>query len=418
MTSSDNWGKQWPASDIAQLRAVLGLSKVSFAAQVEVHRRTARRWERGDTAATDHRIIAALDTLLCKTVGELAPWLSPIQIRQMHRRDALKLLGTGVAMPLGGVGLIRNGAPVRVGDRTLSHLETLSDRFADLSLIIPSAALIGPAAAHLEDGARLLAEEMLPAQRQRLHRIVGEAAMLVGKLASSAHRPAQANAHFRLAEDHAGEAQDQALRAAALGWQSVVYSTIPAGGRSPSPQAVALLEQADELARRHAPATLQTALAARLAEERAASGDARDADEALDRAQQALQAAETDALPISRSTVDYYAVFSGEGLDGFRGICDILLDRPKHATGTLTSALAHARRPSRLAIILADLGAALADQGDLDAASARLIEGHTISMEQDYPMGLQRIHGVRARLPEACADHPGIRELDERLALT
>ncbi|MGH3922229.1 MAG: helix-turn-helix domain-containing protein, partial [Pseudonocardiaceae bacterium] len=73
MTGSGNWGAQWSADEVAQLRSVLGLSKLSFADRLRVHRRTASRWERGATAPTDHRIIEALDDLLCETVSELSP---------------------------------------------------------------------------------------------------------------------------------------------------------------------------------------------------------------------------------------------------------------------------------------------------------------------------------------------------------
>ncbi|MGH8903418.1 MAG: hypothetical protein ACRDYA_17535, partial [Egibacteraceae bacterium] len=104
-----------------------------------------------------------------------------------------------------------------------------------------------------------------------------------------------------------------------------------------------------------------------------------------------------------------------EGLDGFRGICDILLGRPERAADALTSALAHVSWPRRQAIILTDLGAALMGQDELPEASARLIEAHTVCVDHDYPMGLQRIYGVREQFDKKYAGLACVQELDERL---
>ncbi|MGH3922841.1 MAG: helix-turn-helix domain-containing protein [Pseudonocardiaceae bacterium] len=414
MTGCGSWGQQWSADDVAQLRSALGLSKLSFADRLRVHRRTASRWERGATAPTDHRVIEALDDLLCETVSELSPLLSPIQVRQMHRRDALRLLATG-APALGGVGGLWSDTLRRVDDRTLDHLEAVSVGLVGMFTTVPSGVLIGPVASHLEDATRLLALSMRPEQRQRLQAGIAEIALLVGNLASNAHRPAQASAYGQLAEDHAREAGDYALLATVLSFQSFLRSATPSGRRSPSPEAVRLLEQADALARTYAPAMVQTEIAARLAEERACAREAKANEEEFERAQQTLELAEREALPVSCSTVAYHALFLDEGLDGFRGICDILLDRPERAADALTSALAHVSWPRRQAIILTDLGAALKGQGEYPEASARLIEAHTVCVDHEYPMGLQRIYGVREQFPKLSAGLACVQELDERL---
>ncbi|MGH8904406.1 MAG: helix-turn-helix domain-containing protein, partial [Egibacteraceae bacterium] len=355
MTGSGSWGAQWSADEVAQLRSALGLNKLSFADRLRVHRRTVSRWEEGDTAPTDHRIIEALDDLLCETVGELSPLLSPIQVRQMHRRDALRLLATGVgaAAPAGGAGGLWSDGLRRVDDRTLDHLEAVSAGLVGMYATSSPGVLGGPVAAHLEDATRLLVLAMSPPRRQRLQAGIAEIALLVGNLAHSAHRPAQASGHFQFAERHAREAEDQALLAAALTAQSGLLSTTISGGRSPSPEALVLLVQADALASRHAPAITQAWTAARLAEEQAcAHDDANGGAEAFDRAQRALERARLEALPVSCSTAQYHALLTDEGLDGFRGICDILLGRPERAADALTSALAHVSWPRRQAIIL------------------------------------------------------------------
>jgi transcriptional regulator with XRE-family HTH domain len=415
MTGSDNWGEQWGAGEVRQLRAALGLSKASFAEALEVHRRTTRRWEQGDTVAIDHRVITALDNLLCEALCELAPWLSPLQARQMHRREALRLLTTGAGTFCPAVDWLWSGALKRIDDRTLGHLDAVSGGFVGMYTTIPSGPLIGPASAHLEDASRLLKLSMLPQQRRQLHAVIAEIALMIGNLAHNTHRPAQASAHFQLAENHAREAADHARLAAALTAQSFLHSATPSGGRSPSREALALLEQADSLASKHAPAIAQAWTAARLAEERASAGDGRGAEETLARAERILDDAEHEALPPSCSTIDYHALLMDEGLDGFRGICYILLRRMQDATDALTKASQHTSTPRRPAVILTDLGAALTDQQEAAEASACLSKAHTVCVEQDYPMGLQRIQGVRARFPQDWSSHPAIRDLDEQL---
>jgi hypothetical protein len=169
------------------------------------------------------------------------------------------------------------------------------------------------------------------------------------------------------------------------------------------------------LARRHAPAIAQAWTAARLAEERACAREAKGTEEAYEHAEGALERAKGEALPVSCSTVNYHALLTGEGLDGFRGMCDILLDHPGRAATVLTSALAHASWPRRQAIILTDLGAALLGQGEYPEASTRLIEAHTLCVDHEYPMGLQRIYGVRDQLNQKHASLACIQELDEHL---
>ncbi|MGH8903417.1 MAG: hypothetical protein ACRDYA_17525 [Egibacteraceae bacterium] len=270
----------------------------------------------------------------------------------MHRRDALRLLATGVgaAAPAGGAGGLWSDRLRRVDDRTLDHLEAVSAGLVGMYATVPPSVLIGPVAAHLEDATRLLVLAMSSPQRQRLQAGIAEIALGVQGLAHSAHRPAQASAYGQLAEDHAREAEDHALLARVFSAQSFLRSATPSGGRSPSPEAVRLLQQADTLARKHAPAVVQIDIAARLAEEHACTREAKDSEKAYEHAQGALERAKGEAPPASSSAVVYlHAQFVSEGLDGFRGICDILLGRQARATDVLIGALAHANAPGRQA---------------------------------------------------------------------
>lgn len=411
-----DWGEQWLAGEIARLRHARGLSKASFADSINIHRRTVSRYERGATAATNHRIIEALDNLLCQTVREAAPGLTPIQVRQMHRREALKLLVAGAAPAGAGAALSApsNGRPRRVGDSGLTHLRAVTTGLAQLYPTVPSGVLLQPAAAHMEDTARLLRRSMLPDQRQRLQIVIADAAMLVGYLACNEHRPGQADATFRLAERHARETGDNALLVTALTAQSFLRSSVEGGGRSPSPEALALLEEASELAARHGPALTRAATYAWLAQERAASKDPSGAEEALERAESALEAAIAEDLPLSGATADYYFLPSDDRLARFRAVCDLALERPQHAVETLTETLARVDGPRRRVVILADLGGALAGQDQPEEACGRLVEGYRLSVE-DYPMGLERIVGVRAGFPPAFAALACTHDLDDLL---
>ncbi|MGH8896562.1 MAG: hypothetical protein ACRDZ4_05925, partial [Egibacteraceae bacterium] len=315
-----------------------------------------------------------------------------------------------------GVGGLWSDTLRRVDDRTLDHLEVVSAGLVGMYATSPPGVLIGPVAAHLEDATRLLTLAMSPPQRKRLHAGIAEIALGVQGLAHSAHRPAQASAYCQLAEDHAREAEDHALLARVFSAQSFLCSATPGGGRSPSPESIRLLQRADTLARKHAPAVVQIDIAARLAEEQACAHEAKDTEQAYEHAQGALERAKGEAPPPSSSAVVHlHAQFMSEGLDGFRGICDILLGRHARAADVLTGALTHANAPGRQATILTDLGAALMGQGEYPEASARLIEARTVCTKHDRPMGLQRVYGVRDQFPPGSVDLACVQELDERL---
>ncbi len=413
---SGTWGEQWSADEVGQLRSALGLSKVTFAARLAIHRRTARRWEQGDTAAVDHRVIAALDSLLCETVCELAPSLSTIQVRQMQRRDVLKLLATGALLPAGGIDFVPfNGVPSSIGANTLSSLEAVSTGLADMYATIPSGALIPPTLGHLEDATRLLQTSMQSQHRSRLHALIAEIALFTGFLNDNAYKPGQSQAHFRLAEDHAAQAGNQALLAQALAAQGCLQSSRSNGGREPSRDALALLEQADELARCSAPPIIQAWIAGQLALELAINGNASRAEEALERAEHALHAAIGESLPLSAATADYYLLWSEERLDPFRGSCEKLLNRPERAIAALTSAIEHTKAPRRPAILLAGLGDVMAQNQRPEEACFHLTGALKAGTAHDYTASRRLLFGIRSRFPKEYARFDCVRELDELL---
>ncbi|MGH6745827.1 hypothetical protein [Novosphingobium sp.] len=413
---SANWGEQWSAEDIGYLRSALGLSKASFAARLEIHRRTARRWEQGSTAAIDHRVIAALDTLLCETVCELAPLLSSIQVRQMQRRDVLRMLATGAILPSAGIDFVPlNGVPPSIGASTLRSLEAVSTGLAGMHVTTPSGALIAPTLGHLEDVTRLIKTSMHSDHRQRLHSLVAEIALFTGHLNSNDNKPAQSHAHFRLAEDHADRAQNQSLLAQALAAQGCAHSSRSTGGREPSREALELLKQADKLARRYAPPIVQAWIAGQLALERAINGDVYGVEEALERAERALQKGLAEALPPSCATADYYLLWSEERLDPFRGSCEVFLNRPEQAMASLSKAIERTSAPRRPAILLASLGDVMIQNQRPEEACLHLTGALKASQKHDYTTGRQLLFGIRERFPKEYAGLACVQKLDDLL---
>jgi transcriptional regulator with XRE-family HTH domain/tetratricopeptide (TPR) repeat protein len=420
VTGLGNWGESWSAGEVAQLRSARGVNKASFAEELHLHRRTVRRYEQGDTAATDHRIIAALDELLCKTVCELVSGLTPIQVRQMKRRDVLKLLATGAFLPSGGIDFLPlNGVPSSIGASTLRSLEAVSTGLAGMYVTTPSSALIAPTVGHLEDATRLLKSSMQANHRPQLHTLIAEISLFTGYLNDNSHKPAQTHAHFRLAEDHARQAENQGLLAQVLAAQRILYSSSPNGGRDPCREALELIEQADTLARRYAPPIVQAWIAGQLACERAraVNGKVYGAEEALERAERALQAAMAEALPPSCATADYYLLWSEEGLDPFRGSCERLLNRPEHAIAALTRALERTSAPRRPVELLAMLGDVMAHNKQPEEACLHLTAAMRHAEQHDYTAGRQLVLGIRGQFPEEFVGLSCVQELDEYLRI-
>ncbi|MGH8903663.1 MAG: hypothetical protein ACRDYA_18825 [Egibacteraceae bacterium] len=284
---------------------------------------------------------------------------------------------------------------------------------------IPSEVLMSPVAAHLEDATRLLRESIPSNQLPSLHTIIGDLGVLLGYLSFNGERPAQARAYLSAAEDHATEANDPELLArvlVAMGW---TYSNVTTGGqREPSQEALTRLQRADRLTKQVSP-MLKTLVTAHLAEEQAVAKKPYGSDEAFARSREAFAIAE-QAEPARHhpcAVADYHSLSNGEALDGYQGVRELLLGRGEQAIDTLASALERTRAPRRQAVILADLGDALSQRGEPDEACARLGRAHTICSAHDYPLGAQRIVGVRERFPERFAGLDCVRELDERLRM-
>jgi hypothetical protein len=340
------------------------------------------------------------------------------QLRKMHRRDILKLLSASATIPLGGIDLLWNSALSPVSNTALSHLEHISTVLAGQYQTSPPDMLLGPVRGHLEKATALLSGAMQPSQRQRLESIVADMALFVGVLSRASGKLAQARAHLGLAEDMASQAGNMPLLAQAYAQQVLLdyYSQAPDGKDSNPRTRVALLEQADALATRYAPAIVQMAIRGWLAEDKAAAKDAYGADHALERSCQALAQAQVEG-PVGTgfcSTAGKWHGWSDGELAGFQGAVEITLNRPS-AVSTLEASLQLKTNPRGQALALPDLAIALIAQQQPEKACACVTEAHTIGVSYGSATILHHVFSARALMPPHWSSLRCVRELDERL---
>lgn len=316
--------------------------------------------------------------------------------------------------PLDAIERVARAGGTGVSKVLVADYETLTGALARAYEQAPPARLARAAQLHFDRLARVLDGcAMVSAQRQRLSRCSGDTATLLGWLTFYAGQPSAAAGHLEDARRLARETGDLTLHAQALGSLSILHATSADGGRSGDPDAaLELLEEAGARAR-HAPATIRAWLAARLSEERAAARDAAGFQRALDQARMAL-----DAPASEGAAGGFLGVFSSwdtMAMDGFEGIGYVLLDRPFEAEAALRRRLAVAEGGMWRATALADLGAALALQGEPEMSAQVLHESLTLALQAGNAMGVERVRGVRVAFPEPWALLPCVRELDERL---
>lgn len=411
----------WTADEANQLRELLGCKPAAFARRLSVHKRTVIRWRDGETDPAT-AIWEDLDNLLMQAVRKLAPWLAPDQLMKMQRRDILELLAASASIPLAGVDLLWSGAFSRVSNTSLRSLEDITTLLASKYDTSPPHTLLGPVMGHLEKAAALLrSASMKPIQRQRLESIVADSALFASALSIHTGQLAQADAQVGLAEKMARQAGNMTLVAEILARKAslLFYAQSPTGQDHDDPKdRLALLEQADEVATRYAPAIVRMATSAQLAAEgRAAVPEhAKDADEALERSAQALQQAQLEGSVGTGfcSTAGHYRDWGQDRLEGFRGDVELSLQRAS-AIDTITTSLRLKTNPRWRATGLVDLAIALIARSQPEEACARLAEAHTIGLRLACATILHHVFSARVLMPPKWNSLRCVRELDERL---
>jgi hypothetical protein len=154
-------------------------------------------------------------------------------------------------------------------------------------------------------------------------------------------------------------------------------------------------------------------LQARRAEERAVDavdgrGDRRQPLRDLERADRSLSAARDRGE-------GFLGVWDEAQLVGYRGSCSQILGRDD-ACGLLEAAFSatDVTLVSQRSAILANIGAACAQRGEIDRACAALIASLDVAVQSGLRITIQRIAGIRGSSLAHTKD-PAVRQLDDRL---
>jgi hypothetical protein len=299
----------------------------------------------------------------------------------------------------------------RLDRRLIDDLAALTREYWCLHHTIAPRTLLPATTAHLDLLRRLLDAAPAPLRRE-LGSVAGETAMLDGWLAFLLDDRRTARSRWGFADDLAREIADSHLHAHVLIARSSLASH---GGQwGETGLAVGLLEEAEVAVGPDRPH--RTWLLARRAEEHAANHHQVGRAEAQLACERDLAAAEesllvNDAevrcLPGPRSALD---------LAGFRGNCALMLGRDREAAEVLARAAEDATpdRATLRAVLLNDLGAALARLAEIDAACAAFMQSLDLADETGAAVHAQRVAGA-ARHLDPWRNSPMVAALEERL---
>lgn len=340
---------------------------------------------------------------------------------ELHRRMLLKVLALrdGVDGPPADLDrVLDSAAPVE---------PALVSAFGDVTRVLAReyrragpGRLVALLRAHVDRAASHLDLPARPGVRARLGSVVGEAACLAGWVLHVTGRRGEAHAYFVLGRDAARDAGDTTVQALATGAAASLFTTLTRGLPGGSRVAERLLSQAVALVTDDAPGVARAWLYGRLAEELAALGDADGHAAAVERSRDAFAAAAAEPARDPR----WAGVFTGEGILGFwvpGGPGPDLVEAfgygllgDRRGVELLEPAVAREHRSAGRATLLGDLATSRLRLGDLDEAARTAAELVDEAVAGRVLGRVERARGLRRRLPDGL---PGVRELDERLAV-
>jgi hypothetical protein len=426
---------RFPANPLGLVRRVMrsartkgNMDEVQFAALLQAalpHRTISaamvRAWEEKPPPPTGDVVMVAMGLLGLDLAVQLeesaaaAPSDGVPIAGDLGGNDAARLLDV---LALAGVEPDRLRAAARgetrLDRRLVDDLVALTREYWCLYHTIAPRTLLPTTSGHLDLLRRLL-DAAPPHLRRELGSVAGETAMLDGWLAFLLDDRRTARSRWSYANDLAHEIGDGCLHAHVLIARSSLASSLPHGGQGgESRLAVTLLEEAETAA--GADGQQQTWLLARRAEEHAATHHLVGRKRAQLACERDLAAAETrlpenDAevrcLPGPRTALD---------LAGFRGNCALLLGRDREAAEVLARAADDATpdRATLRAVLLNDLGAALARLAEVDAACAAFMKSLDLADETGAAVHAQRVAGA-ARYLDLWRSSPAVGALEERL---
>ncbi|HEX9343724.1 MAG TPA: hypothetical protein VF995_08940 [Actinomycetota bacterium] len=304
--------------------------------------------------------------------------------------------------------------PSRVDLELLRDLRATTMAYAGELASSPTVRLAEPARAHLDYLVGLLHGSQPESIERRLRVITGEAAVLAGWTTFQCEDRDAARADYALARLLARQTGDQQLLAETFIPMSYLYSTrYAAAGRQTNPtKALTLLRAAGAGpggARLAAP--MRGWAAGCRAAEHAFRGEADAARRELDRAEDAL----AEIRPGEEH--GFLAYWEQTRVDGYVGLCNLLLGRGEAAEQALTKSLETADlslHRHRLGVKV-DLGIARVLQGEIEAACATLEEACGHAERGKFPIVLRRIRNVHREHLARWHDLRVVRSLDEHL---
>ncbi|MPZ86659.1 MAG: helix-turn-helix domain-containing protein [Nitriliruptorales bacterium] len=335
----------------------------------------------------------------------------------MRRRELLRLMGVGgaaLALPIDDPARLawttKNAG--KLDRRQLEDLQALTTSYGQMQDTVAPKALIGPVSGHLEELTTLLGTTQPDFVRKQLYEIAGETAIISGWLSFHMDNRGDAREHFKVAEAAGRESGNGTLRAHALGARRALHSAVPLGGHlGDTAQALALMDEAKNHVGPASPAPLRAWLAACEAEEHALAGDAKACQDSLERAEHATDEARPEQL------VGRFRHWDHARLDGYRGLCHVLLRDASEAESVLNRALngTDAGRFEHRSAVLTDLAAAYAQKGEPEQASRTAVEALEIAVDAGLATRVHRIRGVRKRL-DPWKDLPEVVEFSDLIA--
>jgi transcriptional regulator with XRE-family HTH domain len=334
----------------------------------------------------------------------------------VERRAFLRIVAAAGGVAAGGVGVAENepwdrlsAALRRQNIVTQSVVDEMAQRTAGLYGLeerVPAHALMDRVRAHLGNLSQLLENSSRGPVRRELAATAGETAALAGWLAFDMRDGPSARAYYRVAVEAAREAEDNALWACVLGYESYQQTM---NGRPD--QACALLEQAQRRMGGDTGTVMTRAwLAAREAEEQAARGDAPAALRALDRAHNAFERGTPDTDRV------WTQFFDRGRLDGLTLTTFTRLRRRAEAADAAARGLREAgpAATKKRSLLLGDAAEIHLQNGEVDEACRLAADALAIVAQTDFSMGLAKVQRLRGRM-RPWEGRQSVRDLDEQM---
>jgi transcriptional regulator with XRE-family HTH domain len=343
-----------------------------------------------------------------------------IEGEDMDRRTVIKLLGGFAAAGLVPtlevdprvVEMAGAAGGQRVDSSLVESLRVITGAYAGQRRVMGPSVVLQPVRSHLRYLKALLAGTGSEAVRADLASVAGETAVLAGFCCFHVQNLGEARVHYTFAREVAHEFGNRVLAAVALIAESMLHLTTAfASQQRDGVQALKLLDQAAHF-EPALPHQTRAWLAAQQAEVHATLRHVDQCHRALDRSRQAA----TEAGRMGEDQPLSLWPWSESSVDGYDGICSLLLDDARRAAAMLERRL-NAVDPAEATsavISWADLGAAYVRQGELEEGARAVARAFDGAAAVGHALGIQRVRAVRNAM-EPWKHEPAVRQLDERL---